>query len=73
MGSGPGDHIREQDSEGLVADDFARAPDGVAEAKRRLLAGEAGRAGVAPAVGRSAMSASYSAFFPRRLSVSSSS
>ena len=45
MGSGPGDHIREQDREGLVADDFARAPDGMAEAERRLLAGEAGRAG----------------------------
>ena len=45
MGSGPGDHIRQQDREGLVADDFARAPDGVAEAERRLLAGEAGRAG----------------------------
>ena len=45
MRSGPGDHIRQQDREGLVADDFARAPDGVAEAERRLLAGEAGRAG----------------------------
>ncbi len=44
MGSGAGDHIRQQDREGLVADDFARAPDGVAEAERRLLAGEAGRA-----------------------------
>ena len=43
--SGPGDHIRQQDREGLVADDLARAPDGVAEAERRLLAGEAGRAG----------------------------
>ena len=38
VGSGPGDHIRQQDREGLVADDFARAPDGVAEAERRLLA-----------------------------------
>ena len=45
MGSGASDHIRQQDREGLVADDFARAPDGVAEAERRLLAGEAGRAG----------------------------
>ena len=45
MRPGPGDHIRQQDREGLVADDFARAPDGVAEAERRLLAGEAGRAG----------------------------
>ena len=40
-----GHHVREQDGEGLVADDVARAPDGVAEAERRLLAGEAGRAG----------------------------
>ncbi len=45
LGSGPRDHIRQQDREGLLADDFARAPDGVAEAERRLLAGEAGRAG----------------------------
>src|SRR3984957_18205633 len=45
MGSRPGDHIRQQDREGLAADDFARAPDGVAEAEGRLLAGEAGRAG----------------------------
>ena len=45
MGSGPRDHIRQQDREGLAADDFARAPDRVAEAERRLLAGEAGRAG----------------------------
>ena len=45
MRSGPGDHIREQDRERLVADDFARAPDGVAEAEGSLLAGEAGRAG----------------------------
>ena len=32
-------------AKGSCADDFARAPDGVAEAERRLLAGEAGRAG----------------------------
>ncbi len=44
-GAGLGDHVREQDGEGLVADDVARAPDGVAEAERRLLAGEARRAG----------------------------
>ena len=36
-----GSRIRER----FVADDFARAPDGVAETERRLLAGEAGRAG----------------------------
>ena len=40
-----GDHVGQQHGEGLVADDVARAPDGVAEAERRLLAGEAGRAG----------------------------
>ena len=39
MGSGPGDHIRQQDREGLGADDFARAPDGVAEAELRAPAG----------------------------------
>ena len=38
-------HVRQHDSERLVADQFARAPDGVAEAERRLLAGEAGAAG----------------------------
>ena len=45
MRSGASDHIRQQDRERLVADDLARAPDGVAKAERRLLAGEAGRAG----------------------------
>src|SRR6202453_123437 len=45
MGSGPGDHIRQQDREGLGADDLACAPDGVAEAEWRLLAGETCRAG----------------------------
>ena len=33
-------HVRQQHRERLVADDLARAPDGVAEAERRLLAGE---------------------------------
>ena len=43
-------HVGQQHGEGLVADDIARAPDRVAEAERRLLAGEAGRA--RPAAGR---------------------
>ena len=34
-------HVGQQHREGLVADDVAGAPDGVAEAERRLLAGEA--------------------------------
>ncbi len=38
-------HVGEQHGEGLVADDLAGAPDRVAEAERRLLAGEAGRPG----------------------------
>ena len=48
-------HVGQQQREGLVADDLARAPDGVAEAQRLLLAGEAGLAGagqVAAAAGR---------------------
>ena len=44
-GARQGDHVGQQHGEGLVADDVARAPDGMAEAERRLLAGEAGRAG----------------------------
>src|SRR5579863_1142299 len=40
-----GDHVGQEHGEGLVADDLARAPDGVAKPQRRLLAGEAGRAG----------------------------
>ena len=38
-------HVGQQDRERLVADDVARAPHRMAEAERRLLAGEAGRAG----------------------------
>ena len=38
-------HVGQQQREGLVADDLARAPDRVAEAERRLLAGEARLAG----------------------------
>ena len=37
-------HVGQQQRERLVADDVARAPDGVAEAERRLLAREARRA-----------------------------
>ena len=37
--------IRQHHRERLVADDVARAPDRVAEAERRLLAGETGGAG----------------------------
>ena len=39
-GAGAGGHqvVREEDGERLVADDLARAPDGVAEAERLLLA-----------------------------------
>ena len=33
-------NVRQQQCKGLVADQFARAPDGVAEAERRLLAGK---------------------------------
>ena len=46
--AGPGrrdEHVGKEHREGLVADQFARAPDGVAEAERRLLAGEAHLAG----------------------------
>ena len=39
------DHVGEEHGEGLVADELAGAPDGVAEAERRLLAGEAHLAG----------------------------
>ena len=35
-------HVRQQNREGLIAHHVARAPDGVAEAQRLLLAGEAG-------------------------------
>src|SRR6202142_1918916 len=45
MGSGPGDHIRQQDREGLGADLVACAPDGGPQAEWRLLAGETCRAG----------------------------
>ena len=40
----PGDHVGQEHGEWFVADDLARAPDGVAEAERDLLPGEAGRA-----------------------------
>ena len=39
-------HVGQQQRERLVADQFARAPDRVAEAQWRLLAGEAGGAGL---------------------------
>ena len=39
------DHVGQQQRERLVADQVARAPDGVAEAERHLLAGEAGLPG----------------------------
>ena len=39
-------HVGQQQREGLVADDIARAPDRMAEAERRLLAREARLAGV---------------------------
>ena len=39
-------HVRQQQRERLVADQFARAPHRVAEPERLLLAGEAGRAGI---------------------------
>ena len=35
------EHVGQDHREGLVADDLAGAPDGVAEAEGRLLAGEA--------------------------------
>ena len=38
------DHVGQQQRERLVADEVARAPDRMAEAERRLLAGEAGLA-----------------------------
>jgi hypothetical protein len=38
-------HIGQQHRERLIADDFAGAPDRVAEAERNLLTGEARRAG----------------------------
>ena len=41
----PGHHVRQQNGERLVADDLTCAPYGVTEAERRLLAGEARRAG----------------------------
>ena len=55
-------HVGEQQREGLVADDVAGAPHGVAEAQRRLLAREARLAG--PGAARR-MSWSSSAFLPR--------
>ena len=39
-------HVRQDDGEGLITDQLARAPDGMAEAERRLLASEASAAGV---------------------------
>ena len=39
-------HVGQQQRERLVADQLARAPDRVAEAERRLLAGEADGAGI---------------------------
>ena len=45
-GRGLEQHVGQQQREGLVADQLARAPDGVAEAERLLLAGEAGLAGL---------------------------
>ena len=38
------DHVRQQKRKGLRSHEIARAPDGMAKAKRRLLAGEAGGA-----------------------------
>ena len=38
-------HVRQQQRERFITDELARAPHGVAEAKRCLLAGEAGLAG----------------------------
>ncbi len=40
------DHVGQQQRERLVADEIAGAPHGVAEAERRLLAGEAGLPGL---------------------------
>ena len=40
-----GHHVGQEHRERFVADNLAGAPDGVAEAERRLLAGEAGRPG----------------------------
>ena len=59
-------HVRQQQRERLVADDVARAPDGVAEAERRLLAGEARLAGARQVV---ASAASSSFVLPRSASV----
>ena len=63
-------HVRQQQRERLVADDVARAPDRMAEAERRLLAGEARRrrrrAGRAPG-------SPARRFLPRAASVASSS
>src|SRR5438270_682994 len=42
--AGGGDHVRQQQREGLVADEIAGAPDRMAKAERRLLAREAHRA-----------------------------
>jgi hypothetical protein len=39
-------HVGQQQRERLVADQFARAPDRMAEAERRLLAGEAESTGL---------------------------
>ena len=44
-GARHGDHIGQQHRERFVANNFPRAPDGVAKPERRLLAGEAGGAG----------------------------
>ena len=63
-------HVGQQQRERLVADQFARAPDRMAEAERRLLAGEARRARLRQIA---ADSSARSAFLPRSVSVISSS
>ena len=63
-------HVGQQQRERLVADDLARAPHRVAEAERRLLAGEARLAGARQL---SAPARSSSFVLPRSASVRSSS
>ena len=60
-------HVREQQRERLVADDVARAPNGVAEAERRLLAGEARAAGLGQIAGELVQLFGFAALDERRV------
>ena len=56
-------HIGQQQREGLIADQIARAPDRVAEPKRLILNGKAGLSGVRQAGGEQLQLSQFAALF----------